>query len=128
MNTMSDLRHYLANRVEEGIRMPVLLWRFDRPLLAISSGPLGGGIGARSWVVNATVHKSYFRDDPDAHLVEIAASLDLTGTGVGLMTAVDVAERRHTTDGGVDAVTTVGLGVPTWAAAPDTMPYTPGTI
>ena len=30
-----------------------------RPLLAISSGPLGGGIGVRHWVINATVPMSY---------------------------------------------------------------------
>ena len=61
------------------------------PLLTISSGPLGGGIGPRHWVVNATVPMSYDRDDPDIHLAEIAAGLGLPdGPGVGLLTGVDV--------------------------------------
>ncbi len=51
---------------------------------------------------------SYFRDDPDAHLAEIAAALELPGPGVGLMTGVDVAERVIRTDAGVEAVATVG--------------------
>jgi adenosylcobinamide amidohydrolase len=62
---------------------------------------------------------SYFRDDPDVHLAEIAADLGLDGPGVGLMTGVDVSERVVASDGGAVAVATVGLGAPAWAAAPD---------
>ena len=62
---------------------------------------------------------SYFRDDPDVHLAEIAAALALDGPGVGLMTGVDVTQRVARSDGGVEAVATVGLGAPAWAAAPD---------
>ena len=97
---MVDVQPYLIDRLEAGHRMPVLVWRLANPMLAISSGPLGGGIGVRSWVVNATVPMSYFRDDPDNHLAEIAAALDLPGTGVGLMTGVDVAQRVLRTDAG----------------------------
>ena len=61
----------------------MLLWRFPEPVLAIASGPLGGGIGERHWVVNATVALSYDRDDPDAHLREIADRLGLRGAGCG---------------------------------------------
>ena len=100
--------------------MPVLVWRFARPLLAISSGPLGGGIGTRSWAVNATVPMSYDRDDPDVHLAGIAAGLGLAGSsGVGLLTGVDVGRRVSADDGGVAVTATVGLGAPAWAAAPD---------
>jgi adenosylcobinamide hydrolase len=96
----------------------------------ISSGPLGGGIGPRSWVVNATVPMTYARLDPDAHLTEIAAGLGLTGAGVGLMTGVDVSERIVTLDAGAQAVVTVGLSAPAWAAAPDgdLREFRPGTI
>lgn len=132
---MVDVQPYLIDRLEAGHHMPVLVWRLATPMLAISSAPLGGGIGVRSWAVNATVPMSYFRDDPDTHLAEIAAALDLPGPGVGLMTGVDVAERVIRTDGGVEAVATVGLGSPAWAAAPDgdlrRMPskaFKPGTI
>jgi len=62
---------------------------------------------------------SYGRRDPDAHLAEVARDLGLDGPGVGLMTGVDVADRSSATDAGVVVVATVGLGSPTWAAAPD---------
>ena len=111
--------------------MPVLVWRFARPLLAISSGPLGGGIGQRSWAVNATVPMSYDRDDPDVHLAGIAAGLGLPDTpGVGLLTGVDVARHAVASDGGAAVTATVGLGAPAWAAAPDgdLRRAAPGTI
>lgn len=87
--------------------------------MAISSGPLGGGIGRRQWIINATVPMSYDRDDPDAHLAEIAAGLSLDGPGVGLLTGVDVARMCRAADGGVTAWATVGLGAPVRAAGPD---------
>jgi adenosylcobinamide hydrolase len=97
---------------------PMLLWRLPAPLRAISSAVLGGGIGSRNWIVNATVPMSYDRDDPADHLAEIAAELDLTGPGVGLLTGVDVAKVVRADDGGVRLWATVGLGTPIQAAAP----------
>ncbi|WP_390888015.1 adenosylcobinamide amidohydrolase [Candidatus Mycobacterium wuenschmannii] len=105
--------------MEHGRPTPVLLWRFAEPRLCISSGPLGGGIGLRDWAINATVPLDYQRTDPDRHLMEIAARLDLSGSGCGLLTAVDVSRHHHASDGGVCASATVGLSSPTWAAAPD---------
>lgn len=111
-----------------GSRM--LVWRGDQPWLAISSAPLGGGLGERSWVVNVTVPAGYDREDPDVHLAELAGELGLSGPGVGLLTAVDVRDVVHRTDGGVLASVTTGLGGhPTWAASPE--PVTarqPGTV
>ena len=99
---------------------PVLVWRFDRPWLAISSAPLGGGLGERQWVINMTVPTGYQRLDPEVHLAEVAAGLGLRGPGVGLLTAVDVREVVHESDGGVQVSVTTGLGgYPTWAAAPE---------
>jgi len=110
----------LRTRREAGLDVPVLVWRFPRPLLTIASGPLGGGLGTRGWAVNATVPMSYDRDDPDVHLTEIAAGLGLpTGPGAGLLTGVDVSRYVTATDGGVTVTATVGLGAPAWAAAPD---------
>lgn len=108
----------------------VLVWRFAAPLLAISSGPLGGGLGPRCWVVNATVPNGYARRDPDVHLTELAGALDLAGEGTGFLTAVDVREAVHRSEGGVHASVTTGLGAhPTWAAAPAAAAATePGTI
>lgn len=109
----------------------ILVWRLPVPLLAISSAPLGGGLGLRSWVVNMTVRNGYTRHDPDVHLAEVAGGLGLGGTGVGFLTAVDVREVVHRADRGVRASVTTGIGgYPTWAAAPGdavTEPV-PGTI
>jgi adenosylcobinamide amidohydrolase len=96
----------------------MLVWRLDPPMLAISSAPLGGGIGERRWVLNATVPMSYAREDPDVHLRELAGGLGLDGPGVGLLTGVDVADVVHHGDGAAVAWATVGLRAPILAAAP----------
>ncbi|WBC12897.1 adenosylcobinamide amidohydrolase [Micromonospora sp. WMMA1998] len=112
----------LTTRSETGRDIPLLVWRSEAPLLAVGSAPLGGGIGVRRWVVNATVPMSYDRDDPAAHLAEMARDLDLDGPGVGLLTGVDVTEVVHRADSGVRVWATVGLGTPVWAAAPAPAP------
>jgi len=106
----------LTDRVEAGGRPPLLVWRLPAPLRAISSAPLGGGLGMRQWVINATVPMSYRRDDPDRHLVDLAADLGLAGPGIGLLTGVDVTEVVAREDDGVRVWATVGLGAPIWAA------------
>jgi adenosylcobinamide amidohydrolase len=108
----------LTTRHEDGWDIPILVWRLATPALAISSGPLGGGLGVRHWALNATVPMSYRRPDPDVHLAELADRLDLRGPGIGLLTGVDVAEVVTATDGGVRVWATVGLGTPIWAAVP----------
>jgi adenosylcobinamide hydrolase len=113
------MRPRLTARLEKTQPLPVLLWQFAEPRLCISSGPLGGGIGARDWVVNATVPLDYDRTDPDRHLIEIGTALKLVGTGCGLLTAVDVTRHHLAADGGVHAAATVGLSSPAWAAAAD---------
>lgn len=109
----------LATRFEDGRDIPLLVWRLSEPRLTISSAPLGGGIGIRHWVLNATVPMSYRRDDPEVHLAELADQFYLYGPGVGLLTGVDVARMVDRADGGVRVWATVGLGAPTWAAAAD---------
>lgn len=106
----------LTDRVESGGRPPLLVWRLSTPLRAISSAPLGGGIGMRRWVINATVPMSYRRDDPDRHLTDLAADLGLSGPGIGLLTGVDVTEVVARGDCGVRVWATVGLGASIWAA------------
>lgn len=108
----------LTSRAEDGRHVPLLVWRAGVPLRSVSSGPLGGGIGVRRWVLNATVPMSYDREDPAAHLASLAAELALDGPGVGLLTGVDVTEVVARTDTGVRAWATVGLGTPVPAAAP----------
>jgi adenosylcobinamide amidohydrolase len=108
----------LTHRREDGYDVPLLVWRLAPPRLGISSGPLGGGIGTRHWLINATVPMSYSHDDPADHLAELADQLGLDGPGVGLLTGVDVADMAATAEAGVAVWATVGLGAPIWAAAP----------
>ncbi|MDA3647838.1 adenosylcobinamide amidohydrolase [Saccharopolyspora indica] len=108
---------------------PVLVWRCERPWLAISSAPRGGGIGLRNWVFNATVVTDYDHPDPTAHAGEMAAGLGLPGDGIGLLTAVDVRHEVTATDSGVRASVTTGANVPVWAAAPErAQAWAAGTI
>jgi adenosylcobinamide amidohydrolase len=121
----------LVYRDEDGVRRPSLVWRAGPGVRTISSALLGGGIGERAWVLNAQVRPGYDRMDPGTHLASIAESSGLTGPGVGLMTAADVAAWTHGLDEGVEALVTTGIGIPTWAASPapgvaGTSP--PGTI
>lgn len=85
----------------------------------IASAPHGGGVGTRRWVLNAQVPQSYGRRDPDHHLGKLGVSLGLPGRGVGMLTAADVRDVCHGSDSDVDVSATIGLGHPTWAAAPD---------
>ncbi len=96
----------------------MLVWQFSAPVRAVASSPLGGGIGLRHWVINATVDDGYARQDPDTHLRELAHESGLSDVGAGMLTAVDVGTAVTATEGGVGVVATVGLGHPTWAAAP----------
>lgn len=109
----------ITTRTEDGLEPPVLVWRFPEPRTTISTGPLGGGIGPRSWTINASVPLSYDRPDPACHLEEIARGLGLHGAGVGLLTGVDVRDVVRGTDDGVTVWATVGVGSPAWAAAGD---------
>ncbi|MEY2420907.1 MAG: adenosylcobinamide hydrolase [Acidimicrobiaceae bacterium] len=115
-------------RREDDRDLAVLVWRFDAPVRVISSAPYGGGIGLRSWVLNAHVPSDYSRHDPDVHVSEIAAALTLHGEGSGMLTAADVRAAQQVNDNGVDAVVTVGLGQPMWAAAADEAAELVGTI
>nr|WP_211244546.1 adenosylcobinamide amidohydrolase [Actinospica robiniae] len=119
-----------AARLEDGACRHMLAWRAGPGWRMVSSSVLGGGLGEREWVLNAQVRAGYDRMDPEAHLRELASGLDLRGPGVGLMTAASVDAFVHAADDEVEAVVTAGLGVPTWAAAPDHVPapYRPGTI
>ncbi|MFI6511515.1 adenosylcobinamide amidohydrolase [Streptosporangium sp. NPDC050855] len=108
----------LSHRHEDGARLACLLWEFGPGWRAISSAVLGGGIGPAAWALNAQVIAGYARMDPVEHLLELAPA----GPGVGMLTAASVDRFTRAADGGVEAVATVGLRVPTWAAAPEGVP------
>ncbi|MCL3997701.1 adenosylcobinamide amidohydrolase [Streptomyces lavenduligriseus] len=125
------LRIRQHTRAEDDERLHSLLWRAGTGWRMISSAVLGGGIGERSWVLNAQVSHGYRRTDPDRHLAELARAAGADGPGVGLMTAADVRAYGHASDGGVEAVATAGLGVRGWAASPaegTAVAAGPGTI
>ena len=109
----------VRSRQEGGRQYPVLVWRAAAPMRMVASAPHGGGLGVRRWVVNAQVPAGYGRRDPDHHLTKLGVSLGLPGRGVGMLTAADVRAVSSVVNGGVSVAATVGLGHPTWAAAPD---------
>lgn len=106
-------------RDEDGGSWPFLVWRLASPRRAIASAPIGGGLGDREWVLNAQVRSGYDRCDLDAHVAELAALAGLAGAGVGMLTAADVTGAVAGTDGDASVLATVGVRVPTWAAAPE---------
>jgi len=136
------MRLDLSWREEDGLRLPVALWHPGPGYQMISSGVLGGGLGPREWVLNAQVAAGYARTDPAAHLRQLARGLGLSGPGIGLLTAAQVTDVIQCEERGVHAAATVGLRLPTWAAAPPgspdrelpsadrdaRSPYRPGTI
>src|SRR5215472_14058426 len=87
------MRLELNWRTEDGERLPMALWRPGPGYRMISTGVLGGGLGPREWVLNAQVPAAYARTDLAQHQGEE-----------------------------VHAAATVGLRVPTWAAAPPGRP------
>lgn len=128
-----DLDPRRATHADDGAGRPrpVLVWRSATPFRCASSGALGGGLGDRSWVLNAEVTLDYEHPDPEAHLADIAAGLGLpAGAGTALMTAAPVLDVEVAHDGGAGCAATVGVTRPTWAAAPDDgwTPWLPGTI
>lgn len=120
----------LHTRVEGGRELPLLVWRFARAMSVASTASAGGGLGERSWVINAQVAHDYARHDQEEHAAELAAGVGLTGPGVTMLTAASVPRLHRCDDGGVRAEATVGLTHPTWAAAPESEPAGPvvGTI
>jgi adenosylcobinamide hydrolase len=101
-----------------GSQGPVLCWRFDCRVRSISSAIVGGGIGVSTWVINATVPSDYDRYDPENHVTEIADSLELAGSGIGLLTAVDVCTHNIVSCEEVVVCATVGVRLPVWAYEP----------
>lgn len=95
---------------------PVLVWQFERRCRSLGSAPFGGGLGLRSWIVNAQVAKNYARTDLDAHLGELAGQLGVSGPGVGLLTAASVTDYTSALVDGVRVDSTVGISGPAWAA------------
>ena len=87
--------------------------------MAVSSAPLGGGIGPCAWVINAQVPHAYDRRDPAEHLREMAAACSCAVRAWGCSPLSTWTRMRWAEDGGAVADVSVGITSPTWAAAPD---------
>lgn len=109
----------LRSRREENRDLPVLVWQAGPGWRMVSSGVVGGGMGPRQWWLNAHVPLAYARQDLGRHVGQVADSLGLEGTGVGMLTAADVTRWQLGIEAGVRVLATVGLGVPVPAAVPD---------
>ena len=113
--------------------LAALAWRLPTPLLSASTATVGGGIGLRQWVANVQVPHDYARRDVADHVAEVADALGLSGPGVGMLTAAEVAAGALAREAGVQVEATVGLDRPLWAAAPAEADVTaaaaaPGTV
>ncbi|MFD7666065.1 adenosylcobinamide amidohydrolase [Streptomyces sp. NPDC059788] len=107
-----------------------VVWRPGPGWRMLASGVLGGGLGPRTWVLNAQVPLAYDRTDPDIHLAELCSAHGLSGDGVGMLTATAVRHYTQAREQGVEVTATVGLSVPTWAADGAALPVAgrPGTV
>jgi adenosylcobinamide hydrolase len=124
-----------APALERGVQLgdaprPVLVWRFPEPVRAIATTVMGGGLGHRSWALNAEVPLDYHEANPADHAARIADDLGLQGAGIGFLTAARVLDVVSVVDDDASCDATVGISTPTWAAAPDGSwsRWTPGTI
>lgn len=123
---VTDPTFHAATTLHSG----VLFWKWADQMTALSSAPVGGGLGEPSWVANIGVSKDYGRVDLVDHAQQVTAELGVTGTGVVLFTAADVRQSQRGRCEGVAADGTVGISKPTWAADSTAgyTPWTPGTI
>jgi len=109
----------------------VLVWKWSASVIAVSSAPVGGGIGPVDWALNIGVGSDYSRTDLSGHAAEITADLGLSGSGAAMFTAVDLDRLVGADGNGVSVDATVGISHPTWAVDPAevaTAQSSPGTI
>jgi adenosylcobinamide amidohydrolase len=106
-----------CRRTEDGRTLPYLVATLPPGAVVLSSAPVGGGFGDRSWIINAQVPLGYDRTDLDAHIDELRlhAGLD-DSSGIGMLTGASVEHFTTSTDRGVHVLSTVGVSEPEWAA------------
>jgi iron complex transport system ATP-binding protein len=107
--------------VSTSLQPNALTITFERPMKALSSAVLNGGlVNARS-IVNYHVPKTFSEPHPDKYLERIASRLRLPRPTIGLMTAVNIrnasVNKAREKDARVVSVITAGLSYP--AAAGD---------
>jgi len=117
-------------RQPDGPGLHTLVWKWPEPVRTLSSAPVGGGLNRTSWLLNIGVPLDYARIDLARHVSESVEALGISGEGIALFTAADVARVERASSEGVVVDTTVGIFKPTWAADPagGYTPWKPGTI
>ncbi|MCC7117379.1 MAG: adenosylcobinamide amidohydrolase [Anaerolineales bacterium] len=102
------------------------------PLTTLSSAIVGGGYGRARHILNASVEKNFYVDDPQAWLHELAQGLNVAEPFIGLITAVKLHKARSATFQAegltVSAVITAGVGNAASAGITPPFSYRPGTI
>ncbi len=112
------MRLELHWRSEDGIRLPMALWRPGPGYQMISSSILGGGLGPREWVLNAQVRRR-LRPHRPGRAPHGSGRRPRPFRSRGRAADRCPGHRgRQREDEGVHVAATVGLRVPTWAAAP----------
>jgi adenosylcobinamide amidohydrolase len=106
----------LSSRRENGVALDVLVWRLHGTMRCAATTVVGGGVGHRDWVLNVEVGDDYDRTDVAQHLAELARTFELSGQGVGMLTAAPVRHRQGARVDDVQVEATVGLSHPVWAA------------
>ena len=109
-----------------------LIVRSERPLTAVSSAMVGGGMTQVRFIVNRHVRRDYACDEPEADLTAFARRLSIVEPFVGLMTAVTM-DKAVSVSMALDELTvaviaTVGLSNPCAAGCTRPLPVKPGTV
>jgi iron complex transport system ATP-binding protein len=109
-----------------------LVLRSERPLHALSSAVVGGGLNFTRCIVNRHVTKNYDSPDPAGDLLAFARENGIVEPFVGLMTAAFMDKARVVTERDGDltvaAVATAGLSNPAAPGLSPPAPPRPGTI
>lgn len=108
------------------VRTGVLRWQLPPGWQAVSSAVVGGGLSQPSWVLNVGVDQEFDRHDLPTWADEVSAALRLSGAGVTLLTAADVAQVEYAQIDGVQVWATVGVTRPTWPVRPEMPPLKEG--
>lgn len=104
----------------------------ESPWTTLSSAILGGGYNNTRHIINAYVDKNFHVDDPQAWLQDLANTININETFIGLLTAVKLHKVRVSTlqaeNLTVSAVITAGVGNASNAGITPPFSYQPGTI